>query len=118
MMLAWPALLLAPLLALAQQSITYSLATPSCRHQEMVALHAVPLATLLLILLMTAMAAWSWHARRLPDDNAMGQAQREDTRALRRRRFVAAMGTVVGLISALVSLAMWFPVWVLSPCAG
>src|SRR3954470_5054719 len=109
-MLAWPALLLAPLLALAQQSVTYALTTPSCRHQESTALHVVPFATLVLILAMTALAAWSWHARRLPEDPGMAQAQREDTRALRRRRFIAAMGVVVGLISALVSLAMWFPV--------
>jgi hypothetical protein len=117
-MRAWPALVLAPLLVLAQQSISLALATPSCRHQEMHALHAVPCATLVIILVLTALAGSSRKSHRLPGDRGMAQAERDDTRALRRRRFVAAMGTVVGLLCALVSFAMWFPVWVLSPCVG
>jgi hypothetical protein len=115
---AWPALLIAPLVVLAQQSISLALATPSCHQQTTVALNVVAAAALLLVLLLTALAATGWQAHRLPGDRPLHEAECDDTRALRRRRFVAALGTATGLLSALVSLAMWFPVWALSPCAS
>ncbi len=117
-MRAWPALLIAPLLVLAQQSISLALATPSCHQQTTVALNAVSGVTLLVVVLLTLLSASSWRAHRLPGDGALHGATREDTRPLRRRHFVAAMGTLVGLLSALLSLAMWFPVWTLSPCVN
>lgn len=117
-MRAWPALLIAPLLVLAQQSISLALATPSCHQQTTVALNAVSAVTLLAVVLLTVLSASGWRAHRLPGDRALHEADREDTRPLRRRRFVAAMGTVVGLLCALLSLAMWFPVWTLSPCVN
>jgi hypothetical protein len=117
-MRSWPALLLAPLLVLAQQSVSLALATPSCRQQATLALHAVAGGTLLLVVVLTALAASGWQAHRLPGDPAPGRPERDDTRALRRRRFVAALAVAVGALCALLSLAMWFPVWTLSPCAG
>jgi hypothetical protein len=94
------------------------LATPSCRQQTTVALNAVAGGFLLAIVVLTALAAASWRSHRLASDAGMAQAERDDTRAMRRGRFVAALGTIVGLLCALVSLAMWFPVWTLSPCVG
>jgi hypothetical protein len=115
-MRSWPALLIAPLLLLAQQSVALALATPSCRNQTTVAMHAVSAIALLAILLLTALAGSAWRAHRLVHDASFASPRREDTRALRRARFVAALAVVVGLLSALVSLAMWLPIWVLSPC--
>ena len=40
-MLSWPALLVAPLVALSQLSIAYSLVSPACAHQDRSVLHAV-----------------------------------------------------------------------------
>lgn len=117
-MRSWPALLIAPLLLLLQQSVALALATPSCRNQTTVALHAVSGVTLLVILLLTALAGMGWRAHRLANDAPFASPERDDTRALRRARFVAAMAVVVGLLCALVSLAMWFPVWTLSPCVN
>ncbi len=36
--------------------------------------------------------------------------------AFERPHFVAQIAVVVGALSALVSVALWLPVWILSPC--
>ena len=71
-MWTWPALLLAPLLALAEQSIVYALSTPTCQTQREAYLHGVPIVFIAVTLLFTAMA-WG-EARRLRRD---GLALRE-----------------------------------------
>jgi hypothetical protein len=115
-MQSWPALLLAPLIVLAQQAFSLALATPSCRQQTVTSLHALAAGSLVLVLALTILAWRDWSSSRLAGDPPNGQAQREDTRQLRRRRFVAATGMLVGLLSAAVSLMMWVPVWMMSPC--
>ena len=115
-MRTWLALILAPLLVLAQQSATYALATPSCRQQTTLGIHTVAGITLLVVLVFTALAWSAWRDTALPSDPPPGAAERSDVRALRRRRFVAAMAVAVGALSALVALMMWVPVWLLSPC--
>jgi len=105
----WPALLLAPSLALASQSVIYALVTPSCKVQTMLAPQLVSALTLLVCLLFT-WAAWrNWKAAPAPQP---GDA------AARRPSFIAIVSCVVGALSCLVVLAMWFPQWVLSPCAS
>jgi heme/copper-type cytochrome/quinol oxidase subunit 2 len=117
-MRTWLALLLAPLLVLGQQSAMYSLTTPSCRQQTTFALHAIAASTLVAVIVFTVLAWSAWRDAALPGDPAVGAAEREDTRALRRRRFVAAMATAVGALSALLALTMWMPAWVLPPCVS
>jgi hypothetical protein len=112
-MRTWLALLIAPSLALACQSIMYSLVTPSCSVQTRVAIHAVALACLLLAAWFTLMARGHWRriatvAPRGPDDDG---ADRPSS-----RRFLAVVATAVGGLSALVILMMWITAWVLSPC--
>jgi cytochrome c-type biogenesis protein CcmH/NrfG len=98
----WPALIGAPLAALAQQSILLALATPSCSRQSTSALHAVSVVVLLLVAAASALAVGEWQRRHGPGDG--------------RRRLLAAVAAWTGGLSALASLAMWVPVWVISPC--
>ena len=107
----WPALLVAPTLALTNLSITYAMVTPSCKHQSMLAPHLVS-ALLLLACAWMSWAAWrNWTdagaERNLPSD-----AARE------RKPFLALVAFMVGSLSCLVVIAQWFPQWVLSPCAN
>jgi hypothetical protein len=124
-MLSWPALLLAPLVALGQLSIAYSLVSPACASQDRSGLHAVAAVSLLLVVAMTVLAWREWLGRgAMPHEN--GDRQRnlvvptvtraDSADAVERPHFVAQIAVVVGALSTLVSAALWLPVWVLSPC--
>jgi len=124
-MLSWPALLLAPLIALSELSIAYSLVSPSCASQDRTLLHAVAAVSLFLVLAMTVLAWREWQgdgsewgrdvgARPAPSVPTVTRADSGD--ALERPRFVAQMAVVVGALSTLVSIALWLPIWMLSPC--
>ncbi|MDB5953149.1 MAG: hypothetical protein JWR65_5004 [Massilia sp.] len=107
----WPALLLAPMLALTDAAVAYALVTPSCSRQDHAGLHALFAFSLLACLVMTWPAARNWLRWRTagaPSGPAAGS----------RRKFVAQVATMAGLLSALVMLAEWLPVWILSPCAA
>jgi hypothetical protein len=109
----WLALLMAPSLALACQSIMYALVTPSCSVQTRVAIHAVALVCLALATLFTLMARGYWRGIALaaphgPDSDGADRPSN--------RRFLAVTATAVGGLSALVILMMWIAAWVLSPC--
>jgi hypothetical protein len=91
----WLALLIAPSLALACQSIMYSLVTPSCSVQTRVLLHAVAFACLVLAALFTLMARGYWRSIALaaphgPDSDG---ADRPTS-----RRFLAVTATAVGAL--------------------
>ena len=107
----WPAMLVAPTLALTNLSITYSLITPSCSRQNMLAPHLVS------ALLLAACAWMSWGAWRNWRDDARERGQASDA-APHRRPFVALVALMMGSLSCLVVIAQWFPQWVLSPCAS
>ena len=107
----WPALLVAPALALANLSITYALVPPSCARQNTVALHLVSGAILLLCLVFSRQAWKNWRALRT------GAPEGSD-RSAQRPPFVAIVALMVGALSSLAVLAQWFPSWILSPCAS
>jgi hypothetical protein len=109
----WLALLIAPSLALACQSIMYSLVTPSCSVQTRVALHAVAFACLVLAALFTLMARGYW--RSIAPAAAYGPDSDGADRPTS-RRFLAVTATAVGALSSLLILMMWIAAWVLSPC--
>jgi hypothetical protein len=109
----WLALLIAPSLALACQTLMYSLVTPSCSLQTRVAIHGVALACLLLAALFTLLARGDWRrfataASHGPDSDG---ADRPTS-----RRFLAVTATAVGALSSLLIFMMWVAAWVLSPC--
>jgi hypothetical protein len=125
-MLSWPALLLAPLVALGQLSIAYSLVTPACASQSRGGLHAVAVVSLILVLATVAMAWRGWRRHAGPGGSARGAAPSgesergvsaaESDSAAKRPHFVALVALLVGSLSALVSIVLWLPIWFLSPC--
>jgi hypothetical protein len=108
-MRSWPALLLAPLLALTDQSVAYALVTWSCKRLSLLLPHGVHLAFLLATVALTVLAWTEWRA--------MARAVQEDARVAR-PVFVAMVGTLAGAYSCLVILALWIPQWMLSPCVA
>jgi hypothetical protein len=114
-MLIWPALLLAPLSALTEQSIVYALSTPTCQTQREAWLHGIPLVFLALTLLFTAMA-WT-ESRRLRGAVADAAHVDADARGMR-RYFLARVAVWSGALSSLIIFALWIPQWVLSPCTA
>jgi len=124
-MLSWPALLLAPLVALGQLSIAYSLVTPACASQSRGELHAVALVSLILVLATVAMAWRGWRRHAGPaarrgaapsGESERGVSAAESDSAAKRPHFVALVALLVGSLSALVSIVLWLPIWFLSPC--
>jgi hypothetical protein len=105
---SWPALLVAPLVALGQQSSMYALVPPACEGAGVALLHAIAGAAVAACAAMTAMA---WRSRK-----EAGRAG-ADERTSARRRTLAVVATMVGVFSTLVCAAMWAPVWLVSPCA-
>jgi hypothetical protein len=103
------ALVLAPLLALADQSAAYSVVQWSCEHQNALPGHAFHALFLVATLLLTALAWTELRVRPAP--------AREDA-ASATWPFIAGVGFASGLFSALVIAALWLPQWVLSPCLG
>jgi hypothetical protein len=108
-MRTWPGLVLAPVLALSDQSVAYALVQFGCAHQQTAALHAVHL-IFLLATLATLIPAWPGATRPgVPDHTMPGDSHD-------RHHFMSVVSLMVGSLSALVILALWFPQWVLSPC--
>ena len=103
----WILILLAPLLALADQAISYALAGSACTGHDRLPLHGLHLVFLVAAIAATVLA---WQLR--ADVPAA-----EDTQT-RRRRFLTGIATATGVISALAIVAFRIPGWVLSPCFG
>lgn len=109
-MKSWLALVLAPGVALAAQSVLYSLVTPSCGAQNRLQLHLIA-AVALAVVVVAAVVAFgesSLHRREPGSFDSDEQHQR--------KRFLANMAALVGALAALVIVAMWFAAWVLTPC--
>ena len=112
-MRSWFALLLSPSIALAAQSALYAQVTPSCASQSRLGLHGSAAAALAVVLVLLALAVSDWSTRRAepggPDSDAGNPGAT--------RRFLSLLAIAVSALSALVILAMWFGLLVLSPCA-
>src|SRR3954471_15332397 len=104
-MLSWPALLLAPLIALGELSIAYALVSPACESQDRTSLHAVAAVSLFLVLAMTALAWRDWiaHGITVPDGPAASQrataptvTRADSAEPSERPHFIAQIAVVVG----------------------
>jgi hypothetical protein len=103
----WFALLLAPILALADQSVAYATTGWACASQHPLALHGVHVVFLLATIFGTVLAWQLWRDT---------QAQRKASETLARRHFLAGLATASGALSALTIAAMWLPVWFIASC--
>jgi len=106
-MRTWPALLLAPVLALADQVVAFATVGWACAHGRAIAVHAVH-ALFLAATLATLAPAW----RRWRD------ARRRTDEAGQRVRFLATMGLAVAALSAGVIASMWLAGWFIAPCVA
>ena len=109
----WFSVLCGPLAALANEQIEYLLVAWSCGRFDAVSrilLNVVPFA---LIALCLGAALVGWRARTEPLD-ASDEHRTDADRS--RRGFMALLGMGLSVGGALVVLAMWIPVWYLSPC--
>jgi len=107
---SWLALVVAPAVALATQSVMYSMVTPSCSTQTRLQLHLFA-AVALAVVVVLAVFAFSDSSLRRPEPASMDSDEHHA-----RHRFLANMAAAVGALAALVILAMWFTTWVLTPC--
>ena len=106
---SWPGLLLAPILALADQSTAYSLLEWSCEHQKLSTPNIAHGVFLVLILITMAMA-WGCWGDRPPE-------KREDSGdAATQNSTLGVMAFLVAALCALVVAAMWYTHFVLAPC--
>jgi hypothetical protein len=107
--LIWTGALLPPIAALLDLNVSYMLVTQACLKQSMLPLHLVHLAG---VVLTVAGGLVAWHAWR-----EVGRAwPADEPGALGSTRFMAAVGVLGSAAFTLVTLALWAPVWVLSPC--
>jgi hypothetical protein len=105
----WFALLAAPLLALADQSVSFATVGWACAHQLPIAVHAVHVLFLGAITAGT-IPAWQLWRRTL--------STRTRTEKVARRHFLAGLAAASGFLSMLVIIAMWLPAWMIAPCSN
>ena len=108
---SWPGLILAPVFALADQSVAYSLIEWSCEYQK----PAVPqIAHLVFLILTLATLLMGWGRW---EDRPAGKREDAGDDATRKSTF-GVMATLVAALCALAILGMWYPHLVLAPCHG
>jgi hypothetical protein len=103
----WFALLVAPMLALADQTISFAAVGWACAHQHHAVVHAVHALFFAAAAIGTA-AAWQYWRTTLP------LATGGEPPA--RRYFLAGLATASGALSVLVIAAMWMTAWVVPAC--
>jgi hypothetical protein len=103
----WPALLLAPALALADQVVAYAAVGWSCAHERAIAIHAIH-AAFLAGTATTLVPAW----------RALRAARGHADEPARRRRFLAGLALASAALSLLVIAAMWLTTWFIPPCVA
>jgi hypothetical protein len=89
----WPALLLAPLVVLGEQALSFALTPLACAAQHTGWLHATAAASLVLAVAFTMTAVGT-------------------------QRVLGRVALGVGVLSVLTLLALWLPTFVLDPCLG
>jgi hypothetical protein len=95
--------------ALLQLEVAYLSVSRACRQGSAVPLHVESAVALVLALwgVRVGWRAWSAAGRRFDEKGADPAA---------RTRFLAAVGTLLGVLFVLVIVAMWLPIFFLDPC--
>jgi hypothetical protein len=105
----WVGLLLAPTAFLINLEVAYALVPTACASRNVLPVHLVHLACLLLTLfgLLTAWRSWKTTGASWPG---------EQGDPLSRSRFMAGTGMLMSAMFVLVIVAQWIPSFVLNPC--
>jgi len=100
-----------PLATLLAQAASYALAPWACNDGglPMAALHAV-MVFFLVVIALCGFLAWSLH------QGAGGGWPGEEALVADRNRFLGFLGVGSAAFSALVTLGLWIPNWILDPC--
>jgi hypothetical protein len=109
MMRIWFALLVAPGLALADQTVSYAAVSWACGHGHAAVLHIVHGVFLVAVAVGTFMASRLWAGTR---------STSESSEALARQHFLAGLAAASGALSTLVIASMWMPTWIIAPCSN
>ena len=110
-MRVFAAFLVAPFLALADQSVAYAFAGWACAHQH----EAVPHAVHAIFLAATLAATFfAWTTARA----GLATIREEAGFTVQRHDVMATCALALGALSSVVIVALWIPQWVLSPCFG
>jgi hypothetical protein len=105
----WTGVLLAPITVLLDLELAYALVPTACSSRNVLPVHLVHMASLL-VALFGGLVAWGcW--------KAMGSTwPGEENGSLGWSRFMAGIGMLLSPFSALVIIAMWIPSFILNPC--
>jgi len=128
----WPALFVAPSLALTHLSVAFALVTPACAGQQIGWLHGTSAAFLAATSVMTVMAFVEARRRAASLSGAGSMGNGESTGGSTRTfavvadsdsgdarpHFTARVASLTGLLSCLVIVGIWIPQWLLSPCVA
>jgi hypothetical protein len=103
----WPALLLAPALALADQLVAYAAVGWSCAHERVAVIHAIH-AAFLVAAAASVVPAWRvW---------SISRARANET--AQRLHFLGGLAIASAALSVLVIAAMWLTTWFIGPCVA
>jgi hypothetical protein len=103
----WIALLVAPLLALTDQTVAFALVHWACAHQSTWVVHLSHVAFLVLAGA-AAVGAWlRWRETAILADTSEATIQ---------FHFLAGVAMMVAVLSALAITAMWIPTWMIASC--
>ena len=105
----WAGVLAAPLAMLVELQTNYALVLWACRAGREWPLHLVALAALLVA---TGGGLLSWRNWQ----RAGANWEEEGAGVLPRSRFMAAVGLMISLLTALVVVAQWIPIFIHGPC--
>ncbi|MBI4696379.1 MAG: hypothetical protein HY749_20415 [Gammaproteobacteria bacterium] len=105
----WPALLLAPSIALCDVLASHALTGQDCTIATSRILYAVQLPSLALVVVCTLLAAA--HRRAHAPGTAIDATVMQPC-------FLAGVASWTGLLSVLVVVAIGIPLWFVPPCAG
>ena len=106
-MSTWIALIVAPLLALTDQTVAFALVHWACAHQSTWVVHLSHAIFLTIAATAAAGACQRWRETAISAGTAEATVQ---------FRFLAGLAMMVAMLSAIVILAMWIPTWMISPC--
>jgi hypothetical protein len=107
----WIALVVAPVLALMDQVVSFATVDWACAHQHGGVVHAVHALFLMVAMASTVPAFQAWRES-LRARNGSGNE------AVARRHFLASVALGVGALSTVTIASMWVTAWVIAVCSA